>query len=505
MMTIPSTADSSLVNNSVPVWQSEPGSNLGVTTGQLSRLLGEETINLPQIVGALSTALDLTEGQPENHAVRSCLIAMRLADELHLPEADRTALFYATLLKDLGCSSNAAKLCWLFGADDRQVKANLKTVDWSKLVRRFSFAIRHVAPGESPLQKALKFAAMAREGESGSRKIVEIRCERGAEIARNVGLPEETATAIRHLDEHWDGGGHPSGLKGQEISLLGRIAGLVQTVEVFATAEGLDAAFAMAKDRRRTWFDPELVEALFATRTDALFWNRAYGPDPRGFLATWEPATVPNAEGASSNDRIDRLCRGFAQVVDAKSPWTFRHSEHVAEIAVGISKEMGADSPVRRDIYRAGLMHDLGKLGVSNLILDKPGKPTDDEFVEIRKHPDLSEQVLRRVDGFRRFADVACAHHERLDGRGYHRRLDDSILPLEACVLAVADVYEALTADRPYRSGMPTEKALDIMRRDVGKAFHPDCFEALLKWLDKTTFTSRVESQLSALEKIYSG
>lgn len=470
------------------------------------RLFGDAPIPTAELVAALSTALDLTEGQPENHAVRSCLIAMRVGDEIGLSDDDRAALFYATLLKDLGCSSNAAKMAALFGADDHGVKRDVKTIDWSKATAKFRFALGHVAPGESPLKKALRLAAMAREGDAGARKLVEIRCERGADIARLFGLPEAAAQAIRHLDEHWDGSGHPDGVKGNEIPLLGRIAGLAQTIEVFVTTEGLDAACGIARIRRGTWFDPSLVDAFLSIRRDVEFWSAAFGPDPRGELIRREPTEAEHAPPRyADEDCLDRLCLGFARVVDAKSPWTHKHSEGVADIAAGIARELGCDAEVRRDIRRAGLLHDLGKLGVSNMILDKPGKPTDEEFAAIRRHPDFSEQILRRVNDFDRFADVASAHHERLDGRGYHRRLPGDTLPAEAKILAVADVFEALTAKRPYRDGMPREKALDIMRKDLGTAFCPDVFEALLRWLDKTAFTPRVEEQLRAIERTYGG
>ncbi len=131
-----------------------------------ARLLSDEPIPLTELVAALSTALDLTEGQPENHAVRSCLIAMRLASEIGLPDVDREALFYATLLKDLGCSSNAAKVTALFAADDRGIKRDFKTTDWSRMTEAFKFALSHLAPGASPIQKAMQLAAMAREGEA---------------------------------------------------------------------------------------------------------------------------------------------------------------------------------------------------------------------------------------------------------------------------------------------------------------------------------------------------
>ena len=134
---------------------------------------------------------------------------------------------------------------------------------------------------------------------------------------------------------------------------------------------------------------------------------------------------------------------------------------------------------------------------------DEPalGKPTDEEYAQIKKHPEFSEQILRRVDDFSRLADVACAHHERLDGRGYHHRLTADHLPTEARLLVVADVCEALTADRPYRDGMPWEKVWGIMTGDAGTAFCPDSVEALGRYHEKTTVTPRIEAQLEAIEK----
>jgi putative nucleotidyltransferase with HDIG domain len=190
-------------------------------------------------------------------------------------------------------------------------------------------------------------------------------------------------------------------------------------------------------------------------------------------------------------------------VVDAKSPWTYKHSSGVADIAVGIADMLGFDALARRDLRRAGLLHDLGKLGVSNTILDKPGKPTDEEFAEIKRHPDYSQKILEQIPLFGRLADVASAHHERLDGRGYHRRMPGEVMPPEARILAVADVYEALTAARPYRDGLPREKALSIMKKDAGQHLCAECIAALEMWLDRTSVTARVELQLQELDRLH--
>ena len=463
------------------------------------RLFTNTEIRRSELLAALSTALDLTEGQPAGHAARSCLIASKLAAKLGLPAADRADAFHATLLKDLGCSSNAAKMAWLFGADDRTVKHDVKTVDWRRAQSKFRFASAHVAPGAGLFTRVMRFAAMARSGKRGEQALVETRCERGAEIMRDLRFPETAAQAVRCLDEHWDGGGHPIGLKGGEIPIAARLAGLAQTVEVFLHDLGPRGAVGVAELRRGTWFDPTLVDALVDLAADEPFWARLTTGDLTAQLAEYEPA---DAVRVTDEAELDRVCEAFARVVDAKSPWTHEHSAGVAEIAVGIGSELGLPSMMLRDLRRAGLLHDLGKLGVSNMILDKPGRPTNDEYAQIRKHPEFSEQILRRVHDFGRLADVACAHHERLDGRGYHHRTTGDALPTEARLLAVADVAEALTADRPYRDAMPWEKVRAIMSGDVGTAFCGDCYEALESWHEKTTVTPRVEAQLEEIERL---
>lgn len=466
---------------------------------QECRLVEPGEIRLSEIISALSIALDITQGQPEGHSMRSALIGMRLAEELHLATQDRSALFYALLLKDLGCSSNAAKVCYLFGADDHLVKRSARMVDWTKATEALRHGWKHCSPDGSVLEKLLKIASMARSGPAGAKKIAEVRCERGAGIARMLRLPEATAAAIFDLDEHFNGRGHPFGLKGEEITLLGRICCLAQTVEVFFTTYGLEAAIDVAVQRRGEWFDPKLVDALAAFKHESGFWERLLCDNLKDELSRWEPEdAVLMADEAC----LDRVAEAFAKVVDAKSPWTFEHSTRVAEISVGLAQEFDCTADVERDIRRAALLHDIGKLGVSNLILDKPGKPTDDELAQIRKHPDYTQQILRQVEAFQTLADVSAAHHERLDGRGYHRGLDRTNLPWVSRVLAVADICEAMSAKRPYRDAMPWEKIQSIMAKDAGNGIDPECFAALEHWVDRNSLHSRVEAQLQEVDRL---
>ncbi|HEU0014276.1 MAG TPA: HD domain-containing phosphohydrolase [Longimicrobium sp.] len=437
--------------------------------------VGSESIRLSEVISALSYALDITEGQPEGHSVRTCLIGMRLAEELALTPEQRSSLFYTLLLKDAGCSSNSAETCELFGADDLQVKRSWKTHDWSTQLGAIAHLARNVGPDEGPLQRLKRAAGFAFAGPVGT-ELVRTRCERGADIARMLELAEDTAAGIRALDEHWDGRGKPAQLAGPDIPLLARIACLCQTVEIFHSAHGLHAALGVARERAGRWFDPELVRALDALEGDAAFWAGLEGPDCRERAAALEPADrVLTADG----DRLDRIAHAFARVIDAKSPYTYRHSEGVAAYAVATGAVLGFSAEEQRDLRRAALLHDVGKLGVSNRILDKPGKLTPEEFAAVRRHPEYTHRILGRVARFRGLAEVAASHHERMDGRGYHRGIPAGTLPPAARVLVVADVCDALSAERPYRAALPRERVLEIMRADAGPALCPECFGAL--------------------------
>jgi HD-GYP domain-containing protein (c-di-GMP phosphodiesterase class II) len=449
-----------------------------------------EEIRLSEVVSALSYALDITEGQPEGHAVRTCFIGMRLAEEIGLSADERSALFYALLLKDLGCSSNAAKVCYLFAADDQTVKRDLKATDWSSLTQAFQYVARNVVPDGSALRRAFQVVTVAMEGNSN--ELIQTRCERGAQIAQMLGLPVATADAIRSLDEHWDGRGGPSGLKGVHIPLLARIAGLAQTFEVFFSSVGPLEAFEVAQKRRGRWFEPGLVDVLLSLQSDYRFWDCLASQDVRIFLAEHEPE---DRIIMASDDRLDMVARAFAKVVDAKSPWTFNHSEHAADIAGVLALTLSLDPARRRNVVRAALLHDIGKLGVSNRILDKPGRLTDAERAEIARHPAYTHKILSGVASFRDVAELAGSHHERLDGCGYHRGLTGDALSIEARIVKVADIYQALSVDRPYRGKLSWEEVQGIMRPDIGTSICGDVFEALTAYVHGGAITPAQSAQ----------
>jgi HD-GYP domain-containing protein (c-di-GMP phosphodiesterase class II) len=432
---------------------------------------GSGGIALSELIGALSSALDIAEGEPPGHAARSCLIGMRVAEELGLGEAGRSDLFYALLLKDAGCSANSAHMAALFGADDQVAKRTSKLVDWSRPLSAFVWSLRTVAPGGSLAARTERLWAIRNEG-AVTQSLMMARCYRGAEIARKLGFSEATADAIRALDEHWDGRGQPLGLSGEEIPLAARVLCLAQTVEVFHFTRGVRAACRVAARRSGQWFDPELVEALVSFRADAGFWAALAEPD----VSAVEP---PDRVLIADEKRLDRIAEAFAEVIDAKSRWTHEHCDRASAIAIGIGAHLGFGGAALRDLGRAALLHDIGKLSISNRILDKPGPLTDVEFAKVKEHPLVTERILERVPSLGALAPLASAHHERLDGRGYPRGLAADELTMPMRVLAVADVYEALTAERPYRPAYTSDRALELMRADVPRRLDGDAFNAL--------------------------
>jgi HD-GYP domain-containing protein (c-di-GMP phosphodiesterase class II) len=464
-----------------------------------ARLHGD-SVRLAEVISALTYALDLTEGQRPGHTLRTTLIAMRLGEEAGLSREHLGALYYAALLKDSGCSSNAARMAALFGSDDQALKRNMRLVDWHDRWKLAMRTAKSCGIGLDPFSRIRHFLAVARTP-SLTREIIQTRCERGAQIAHVLGFPAATGDAILHVDEHWCGLGHPFGLAGEEIPRLSRILLLAQTIDAYWSEHGTDAALAMARSRRGTWFDPSLVDRVVTWRRDGSWWaTLADIQRLDSAVLALEPGESPMIATA---ERLDRIAFAFAAVIDAKTPFTARHSTNVARYAVGIVTAMGGDADETRMVLRAGLLHDIGKLGVSNRILDKPDKLTDGEFAEIRKHPRWTLEILQRVNAFRHFAPDAAQHHERLDGRGYPWRLNGEQLGRAARVLAVADVYEALTATRPYRGGLEVPKVVDIMLRDRGSAFDADVFDAAVALAERGTFATLASVSEDGFEQLH--
>jgi len=383
-----------------------------------------EFISLSEVISALSYALDLTEGSVRGHALRSCLIGMRIGQEIGLGPEQMGALYYALLLKDVAGTNFASEL---------------DLIDASR------------------------------------------RAGRAANIMRKLGMGELAAEAVRCVDERWDGGGIPDRLKGEEIPLLARICSVARHLDIFASVRGVHGAMDTVLDRSGTWFDPGLVKTARSLDARGILWVHCqWGddqPETRWAVLGLDPGRREHLEAAE----IDRVCEAFADVVDAKSHYTFSHSMGVADAAEGIAQRMGLAPDRVQLVRRAALLHDIGKLSVSNAILDKIGTLDAREWRTVRQHPGYTRRILERIAPFRELAVIAGQHHEKLDGSGYPHQLTARDLSVEARIVAVADIYGALSEDRPYRMGLEFNQIVPIMRDLAPLKLDSGCVEALVE------------------------
>ena len=433
------------------------------------------SLRLSELISALSHALDITEGQPEGHCVRCCWIGMHVGRRLGLDDGDLWNLYYTLLLKDLGCSSNAARICELYLTDDLSFKRDFKTVGDS-LPKVLQFVLSHTGLKAGLAERFRSVLTIMRDGEEIATELIATRCQRGAEIARLLRFPASVSAGIYSLDEHFNGEGKPARLAGESIPLYSRIALLAQVIDVFHTAGGPQAALDEIRLRAGRWFDPALVEVFEAVAEDGEFWAMLASPEVMTAVLALEPASHTVA---LDDDYLDDIAAAFGQVVDSKSPYTSGHSARVALYTDLIAEALGLPAERRRWLKRGALLHDVGKLGVSNSVLDKPGKLDADEWAAVQAHAAYTEAILSRIAAFSELARVSAAHHERLDGKGYPRGLLADEICLETRIITTADIFDAITAERPYRGAVPIPKTLQMMAENVGTAIDAQCFEAL--------------------------
>ena len=444
------------------------------------------SISLSEILSALSYALDLTEGAVHGHALRSCLLGMRIAEEAKLPQDQTSGLYFALLLKDIGCSSNASRMSQIVGGDDRAVKAGVKLEDWTKPLKPHLSTLKllwnNVLPHSNAAAKVARILQIGLTQHQNNREMISLRCDRGANIVSKLGMGRMAAEAVRCLDEHWDGSGYPDSIKGDQIPLLSRISAVAQHLDIFSNGKGLspEKAITTLKERSGTWFDPEIVRiAVSLDRQGKLWTNCSYRDreeDTRQAVLDLDQGT----EHKLNPDQVDQICEAFGDVVDAKSHFTFRHSIGVADAAFGIAETMGLPHERVQLVRRAAMLHDIGKLSISNTILDKSTELSDEDWRAVHRHPRITRLILQRVRAFREMAIIAGEHHEKLDGTGYPDRLTARDLSVESRIIAVADVFGALSEDRPYRAGIRLEDTLAIMWKYSPHQLDGECMEALM-------------------------
>jgi HD-GYP domain-containing protein (c-di-GMP phosphodiesterase class II) len=296
------------------------------------------------------------------------------------------------------------------------------------------------------------------------------------ELAAGLELGDAVRDSLYQTFERWDGKGAPAEAKGAQIRVAARLVNLADVVEVFHRAGGLEAAMAVARERSGTQFDPELV-TLFCAEAPAVF---AELDD----VTSWDAviAAEPALAVVLSDEQLDASLEAIADFEDIKSPWTIGHSRGVAALAAEAARGHGLSDDDVVVVRRAGLVHDLGRLGVSNAIWDKRGPLTSPERERVRLHPYLTERMLVSSPGLSELGAIAVQHHERLDGSGYPRALTGEGMSLLGKLLATSDAYHAMTEPRPHRPALPAPQAATELRAGVGSSlFEADTVDAVLR------------------------
>ena len=430
-------------------------------------------VRLAELVAALSLGIDLGFGQPMEHVLRQCLIALRLAEGVGLGEEQRAVVYYSALLINVGCHSDAHEQAKWFG-DDIAVKS-IKYDHEPRSLRMAATGMRFLGSGHPPLHRfrlGLEFAL------SGHREVDGMIAHHAAiarTMAEQLALPAEVLDALAAAYERWDGRGWPGELKGPEIPLASRLAHVAEFIEVANRLGGVGAAKQLARERRGGDFDPALADLVEAEGEVILSGLETIG--------VWD--AVIDAEPALARvlagDSFDAALLAIANFVDLKSPYFLGHGQAVSDLAAEAGARLGLAEADVRLLRRAGLVHGLGRLGVSNAILDKRGPLGAGEWERVRLQPYLTDRMLRQSEALAPVAWIAVQHRERLDGSGYPRGLSGAGISREARILAAADAYQAMREPRPHRRERSAEEAAGELRADVKAGRHDaDAVEAVL-------------------------
>jgi HD-GYP domain-containing protein (c-di-GMP phosphodiesterase class II) len=417
-------------------------------------------VRLAELVAALSMGIDLGFAQPMEHVLRQCLIALRIAERLEMTDEERAAIYYSALLVNVGCHADAHEQAKWFG-DDIVLKANKYASYDMRSLRSTAATMRRLGAGNQPLHRlrvALEFAI------SGHREVDGMIATHNAfarQLAEQLGLPEAVGEAVATAYERWDGRGWPGELAGEQIPLASRVAQLAEHVEVVQRMGGVEAARALAADRAGKQFDPALAELLIR-EGDEIF-------DGLDGFGQWQTVieSEPSLVVVLSGERFDAALTALATAVDVKSPYWLGHSQAVAELAAAAGELVGMPAAEARELRRAGLVHDFGRLGISNSILDKHGPLGAGEWERVRMQPYLSERMLHQSAALYPLGAIAVQHRERPDGSGYPLRLAGNAIARPARILGAADAYQAMREPRAHRPALSADEAAAELRADV--------------------------------------
>jgi len=434
----------------------------------------EQQVRAAEVIGALCLATDLGMGFPFEHGLRSTLVATRLADRLGVDPATASQAYYACLLSHAGCTTDAHVTAEVFGDS---LTTHLNPVLYGSQREVLTGLIRALPEPESPapvraLQVARRLPRIARV----QRPHFTAMCEVAQMLADGVGLPSSIAGLLAHLTERWDGKGPLRRAKGEEIPLPMRIVHVAVDATFQRWLGGVERAARLASERAGGGLDPEVAacladdaEEILALDPEASAWDEvlACEPEPRLTL-----------EGES----IDRALSAMGGFADLISPYLTGHSAGVAELAAAAAKRCRLDATRATTVRRAALVHDLGRVAIGARTWQRAGPLTPGEWEQVRLHPYQTERVISRSPFLSALAPVAGAHHERLDGSGYHRGSSAAELALSARLLAAADAFHAMCEPRPHREPVTPKRAAEDLGREASAGrLDPDAVTAVVE------------------------
>lgn len=429
-----------------------------------------DALRLADILAALSVMTDLAMGQAPEKAIRATVLATEMARHLNLSEPEVADVYFATLMKHVGCTATMHEEAVLYGPDESGFRAMAERSDETN-VREALALLAHTGKGTGA--RRLAILGRAATSSTSAHLIYRSICEVGTRVAARLSLGQGVERALAEMIERWDGKGAPRRLAGEDIALPVRIAEPATQAVIFHRLGGTEAVIAMAERRSGGMFDPAAVEALKAVGPATL--ARLDGTDPWAAVLDAEPSPIRRIEPGG----LERVAEAFADMVDLKSVFTLGHSSEVAELASGAAQRIGLSDPTT--VRLAGLFHDLGRTAVATGVWEKPAPLSRSEWEQVRLHGYQTERILVRSAVLQPIAKIAGMHHERQDGSGYHRGASAAETPAEARILAVADAYQAMTQERPHRPARSQAEAADLVMMELREGrFDPECARAVL-------------------------
>jgi HD-GYP domain-containing protein (c-di-GMP phosphodiesterase class II) len=430
-------------------------------------------VRLADLLAGLSRLADMGFGLQAGTALQSCALAVRLARSVDLPAADTQAAFYTALLHHVGCVGYAQETARLWG-DELATNVAAGRTDPTSPSDLFATFLPTISRGRPPLDTGrLVLVALARGGRWGD-AFTTTACEVGRDSARRLELPEQVQTSLFHVYDVWRGKGGPThGLHGDDIPVGARVARLTGIAALFTSIGGVDLTVEVLRRRAGGMLDPSLV-ARFAASAREWMTDLAES-DARSVVLDAEP--TPHVEVPA----VRGVAEVFGDLADLKSAYLLGHSRAVAALATGAAEHLHLPPGTRADLDVAGLLHDVGRVAVSNAVWDRAGPLSTDDWEQVRLHPYHSERIMAGSTELARLAPLVGRHHERLDGSGYYRGCTEADLSMPARVLAVADTYRTLTERRPHRPALePDQAAQQLLDRASRGGFDPDAVQAVL-------------------------